>query len=266
MGARFIGREQELGVLRAALAETFAGRGRTVLLAGEAGIGKTRLTIELAAFAQQQHAHVLLGRCHEGNGAPPFWPWTQILRGYLMHYDTDTVRTEMGAGAADIAQVMPEVGVRLALQPPAAGLDTEQARFRFFDSLTTFFLTAARRQPLVLIVDDLHWADTPSLLLLQFVAREIAGAPVLIVGAYRDLALGRAHPLSQAIGELVRTPGSQSLQLQGLSEADVAQVLAHSRLTPSATLVTAIHQRTEGNPFFLTEVVQLLEAEGDRKS
>ena len=166
----------------------------------------------------------------------------------------------MGTGAAHIAQVMPEVGVRLALQPTAAGLDAEQARFRFFDSLTTFFLTAARRQPLVLIVDDLHWADTPSLLLLQFVAREIAGAPVLIVGAYRDLALGREHPLSQAIGELVRTPGSQSLHLQGLSEADVAQVLAHSRLTPSAALVTAIHQQTEGNPFFLTEVVHLLEA------
>jgi predicted ATPase len=89
---------------------------------------------------------------------------------------------------------------------------------------------------------------------------------VLIVGAYRDLVLGRTHPLSQAIGELVRTPGSQSLHLQGLSEADVAQVLAHSRLTPSAALVTAIHQRTEGNPFFLTEVVHLLEAEGQQST
>src|SRR5262245_45684922 len=258
---QFVGRTHELAVLHEALDQSFAGHGRTVLLAGEPGIGKTRLTTELAAFAHQQHAHVWVGRCHEGDGAPPFWLWTQILRSYLSSGDTDTIRAELGAGAADIAQVMPEVGVCLALQPTAAGLDAEQARFRFFDSLTTFFLTAARRQPLVLILDDLHWADTPSLLLLQFVAREIASAPVLIVGAYRELALDRAHPLAHALGELVRTPGSQSLQLPGLSETDVAQVLAHSRLTPSAALVTALHQRTEGNPFFLTAVVQLLEAE-----
>src|SRR5215813_2082485 len=263
---QFVGRTHELAVLHEALEQSFAGHGRTVLLSGEPGIGKTRLTTELAAFAQQQHAHVWVGRCHEGDGAPPYWPWTQILRSYLTGWDTDTVRAELGAGAADIAQVMPEVGMRLALQPTAAGLDAEQARFRFFDSLTTFFLTAARRQPLVLIVDDLHWADTPSLLLLQFVAREIASAPVLMVGTYRDLALGRAHPLSQALGELVRTPDSQSLHLQGLSEADVAQVLAHSRLTRSAALVTALHQRTEGNPFFLTEVVQLLAVEGPQST
>src|SRR5215510_4679086 len=263
---QFVGRTHELAVLHEALEQSFAGHGRTVLLSGEPGIGKTRLTTELAAFAQQQHAHVWVGRCHEGDGAPPYWPWTQILRSYLSSGDTDTIRADLGAGAADIAQVMPEVGVRLALQPTIAGLETEQARFRFFDSLTTFFLTAARRQPLVLIVDDLHWADTPSLLLLQFVAREIAGVPVLIVGAYRELALGRTHPLTHALGELVRTPDSQSLHLQGLSEADVAQVLAHSRLTPSAALVTALHQRTEGNPFFLTAVVQLLEAEGPQST
>src|SRR5215470_11951850 len=95
---QFVGRIHELAVLHDALEQSCAGHGRTVLLSGEPGIGKTRLTTELAAFAHQQHAHVLVGHCHEGDGAPPFWPWTQILRSYLTIYDTDTVRAELGAG------------------------------------------------------------------------------------------------------------------------------------------------------------------------
>ena len=259
--APFIGRARELGIVQAAVQEALAGRGRTVLLSGEPGIGKTRLATELGAYADRQRAQVLLGRCHEGEGAPPFWPWIQIVRGYVAGCEADTLCAEMGAGAADIAQVMPEVRERLPQLPTTAGLDSEQARFRFFDSLTTFLKTAARRQPLVLIFDDLHWADTPSLLLLQFVAREIADAPVLIVGTYRDLALGREHPLSQTIGDLVRTPGSQSVHLQGLSKADVSQFLTGIGLRPSAALVAAVHRGTEGNPFFLTEVVHLLETD-----
>ena len=166
----------------------------------------------------------------------------------------------MGAGAADIAQVMPEVRKRFPQLPTTAGVESEQARFRFFDSLTTFLTTAARRQPLVLIFDDLHWADTPSLRLLQFVAREIAATPLLVIGTYRDLVLGRDHPLPQTVGEIVRTPGSQSEHLQGLSAADVAQFLTDPGLQPSEALVTAVYRETEGNPFFLTEVVHLLEA------
>jgi tetratricopeptide (TPR) repeat protein len=261
IGTHFIGRKPELDVLRTALAEMLAGRGRTVLLSGEPGIGKTRLATELAADAERQSAQVLLGRCYEGEGAPPFWPWVQIVRAYISTCDTETLRAEMGAGAADIAQAIPEVHDHLPALPASSGLDSEQARFRLFDSVTTFLQTAARRQPLVLILDDLHWADTPSLRLLQFVAREIAAVPLLIVGTYRDLRLGRDHPLSQAIGELVRTPGSQSLSLPGLSVADVAQFLAHTHLQPSEALVGAIHQQTEGNPFFLTELVQLMERE-----
>src|SRR5215470_7755155 len=93
---QFVGRARELAVLHEALEQSVAGHGRTVLLAGEPGIGKTRLTAELAAFAHQQHAHVLVGRCHEGEGTPPFWPWVQMIRSYVATCDTATLQAELG--------------------------------------------------------------------------------------------------------------------------------------------------------------------------
>jgi predicted ATPase len=257
----FIGREPELVALHAALAEATAGHGRIVLLAGEPGVGKTRLAQELAAYARQRGALVLVGRCYEGEGAPPFWPWVQMIRTYVMDCDPVRLRQEMGLGAADIAQVVPEVRERLPDLTAAPGVESEQARFRLFDSVTRFFQAAARRQVQVLIVDDLHWADIPSLLLLQFVAREVREARVLVLGTYRDLGLPRGHALLQALGEIVRVPGSQTLSLRGLSEPEVARFLECRGLHPFEPLVTAVYQATEGNLFFITEVVRLLAQE-----
>jgi tetratricopeptide (TPR) repeat protein len=259
----FIGREPELATLHTALADATAGHGRIVLLAGEPGVGKTRLAQELAAYARQHGALVLVGRCYEGEGAPPFWPWVQMLRTYVMDCDPGRLRQEMGLGAADIAQVVPEVREQLPDLTAVPGVESEQARFRLFDSVTLFFQAAARRQVQVLIVDDLHWADIPSLLLLQFVAREVGEARVLVLGTYRDLGLPRGHALLQALGEIVRVPGSQTLALRGLSEPEVARFLERRGFQPFAPLVTAVYQATEGNPFFLTEVVRLLADEQD---
>ncbi|HEV8524524.1 MAG TPA: AAA family ATPase, partial [Terriglobales bacterium] len=184
----FVGRERETALLRAGLDDACSGRGRVLLVTGEPGIGKTRIINELAMHARQHGVQVLPGRCYEGEGAPPFWPWVQIVRAYMIDCDLATLRTEMGPGAADIALVFPEVRERLADLPTPSGLGSEQARFRSFDGFTTFLKHAAQRQPLMLILDDLHWADTPSLLLLQFVVREIGSSRLLIVGSYRDLA------------------------------------------------------------------------------
>ena len=260
-GDTFVGRERELAALQAALADAAAGHGRIVLLAGEPGVGKTRLAQELAAYARQRGALVLVGRCYEGEGAPPFWPWVQMIRTYVMDCDPVLLRQEMGLGAADIAQVVPEVREQLPDLTAAPGVESEQARFRLFDSVTMFFQAAARRQVQVLIVDDLHWADIPSLLLLQFVAREVREARVLVLGTYRDLGLPRGHALLQALGEIVRVPGSQTLSLRGLSEPEVARFLECSGLQPFEPLVTAVYHATEGNPFFMTEVVRLLAQE-----
>ena len=261
----FVGREQEIATLRANLEDACAGHGRLVLLVGEAGIGKTRTAHELAAYALTQGARVFTGRCYEGEGAPPFWPWVQIVRTYLYDCDLDALHANMGTGAADIAQVIPEVRERLHKLPTPLPLESEHIRFRFFDSYTTFLKNVARTQPLVLILDDLHWADVSSLLLLQFLVRELGDAPLLVVGTYRDVTLELRHPLRQTLGELVRAQRSQTIELRGLTEREVASFIHNTiGLSPNVNLITAVHQQTEGNPFFLTEVVRLLASEGQQ--
>src|SRR5581483_9405278 len=161
----FVGREQEVGRLREALEEAFEGRGRLMMLVGEPGIGKTRTAQELGTYARVRGARVLVGRSYEGEGAPAYWPWVQMARGYINDRGAEEAAAEMGAGAADIAQVMSEIRDLIpGLGEPPDTTDPEQARFRFFDSITTFLKNIAQRDPLVLVLDDLHWADTPSLL------------------------------------------------------------------------------------------------------
>jgi tetratricopeptide (TPR) repeat protein len=259
----FVGREREMAALHANLEDAFVGCGRLVLLIGEPGIGKTRTAHELTAHARMRGARVFTGRCYEGEGAPPFWPWVQVVRSYLHDCDLDTLRADLGTGAVDIAEVLSEVRTRLPALPTSPTLTSEHTRFRFFDSFTTFLKNVARRQTLVLILDDLHWADASSLLLLQFLVRELDDAPLLIIGMCRDVELELHHPLRQTLGELARESGSQTIQLRGLTEREVASFIQNTTgLSPEETLITAVHQQTEGNPFFLTEVVRLLASEG----
>ena len=259
----FVGRQREMAALHMALDEARAGYGRLLLLAGEPGIGKTRTVHELAAYATQREVQVLQGHCYEGEGAPPFWPWVQIIRAYITSCAPETLQTEMGAGAADIAQVMAEVRLQFPDLPTPPPLEPAEERFRFFDSLTTCLKNAAHRRPLVLLFDDLHWADKPSLLLLQFLARELREARLLVVGTYRDGVLDRQHPLTSILGDLVRLPGYQRLFLQGLSQSEVAHFIERTTgVPPTEVVVTSLHRQTEGNPFFLTEMVRLLVMEG----
>ena len=170
----------------------------------------------------------------------------------------------MGAGAADIAEIVSDVKERLPGLKPAPQLEPEQARFRLFDSITTFLKTASQRQPLVLVLDDLHWADQPSLMLLQFVARELGGARLLIIGTYRDMELSRQHPLAETLGELTRERLFQRVLLRGLTQEDVGRFIELAAgVTPPSALVTSVYTQTEGNPLFVTEVVRLLVQEGE---
>jgi tetratricopeptide (TPR) repeat protein len=257
----FVGREHEVGELRVALADACAGRGWLFMLEGEPGIGKTRMADELASEARAQGARVLWGRCWEGEGAPAFWPWMQLIRAYARDRDPSGLRVDMGGGAADIAQVVPEIGERLPGLPAPQQLEPEQARFRLFDSVCSFLRTAATHQPLLLILDDLHWADTPSLLLLQFLAREVRAARLLVIGTYRDAGLTPDHPLSEVLGQLARD--SRRIALRGLTAEDIVRFMADvGGQPPQQGLVTAVHALTDGNPFFVSEVVQLLKSEG----
>ena len=263
-GGVFVGRQREMGDLKAALEEALSGRGRMVTLVGEPGIGKTRTALELATYAALRGAQTLWGRCYEDVGAPPYWPWVQTIRSYVREREPEKLRSEMGSGAADIAEIVSDVRERLPdLKSPPPVDDPEQARFRLFDSIAAFLKNASQAQPLVLILDDLHWADKPSLMLLEFIARELEGARLLLVGTYRDVELSRRHPLAQTLGELTRERLFQRVLLRGLSQDDVAQFIElTSGSTPQVGLVTAVYTQTEGNPFFVTEVVRLLVQEG----
>ncbi|MCH8282795.1 MAG: AAA family ATPase, partial [Chloroflexi bacterium] len=263
-GGVFVGRQQEMGDLKAALENALSGRGRLVMLVGEPGIGKSRTAQELATYAGLRQAQVLWGRCYEGEGAPPYWPWVQAIRSYVREVDPEQLRSEMGAGAADIGQVVSDVRDRLpGLQAPPQ-LEPEQARFRLFDSITAFLKSVSRRKPLVLVLDDLHWADQPSLMLLEFVAKELSNARLMIIGTYRDMELSRQHPLSRSLGELTRERLFQRVVLKGLDREDVGRFIElASGVTPPTGLVEAVHRQTEGNPLFVTEIVRLLVQEGE---
>ncbi|MGZ5418964.1 MAG: protein kinase domain-containing protein [Solirubrobacterales bacterium] len=262
-GGIFVGREPELEQLRGELDEAMGGRGRVVMLVGEPGVGKTRTVEELATYAQVRGAPVHWGRCRDEEGAPAYWPWVQAIRSYVRDADPVALAWHAGAGAADIAQLVPELGERLGGVPEAPELEGEEARFRLFDSVITFLTAAARDRPMMIVLDDLHWADEPSLLLLKFAARELAGSGLFIVGTYRDVELGRHHPLARVLAELGEAEGARRVTLRGLDAPAVSRYMEMaSGIEPPAELARKVHEQTEGNPFFVSEVVRLLVSEG----
>jgi tetratricopeptide (TPR) repeat protein len=258
----FVGRGQELDQLSAAFEEALGGRGRLILLSGEPGIGKSRLVDEFASRARESGV-LLWGRCWEAGGAPPYWPWVQLLRTYLRARDAESVRADLGTGAIDVAQMLPEIRELFPDLPSPLTVDPDSARFQLFDSATSFLLNASRREPLVLVLEDLHAADTPSLLLLQFLADQIGDARLLALATYRDVEITPEHPLTSAVADLSREPTTRRIHLLGLTKDDVIRFVAAVAGTPAPPqLVTALHRETSGNPLFLGEAVRLLAAEG----
>jgi DNA-binding SARP family transcriptional activator/tetratricopeptide (TPR) repeat protein len=258
-GGAFVGRESELAELMAALADARAGRGRLVLVGGEPGIGKSRLAEELAARAEELGARVLSGRCWEAGGAPAFWPWVQALRGYIRAREPEALRPELGPGGPDLAQLLPELHELLPELPEPPTLAPDGARFRLFDATATLLRNAACVRPLVVVLDDLHAADTPSLLLLEFIADELDGTHVLILGAYRHTDVRGDHQLTSTLAELARKQAARRIMLAGLAEGAVARYIELSTgVVAPGSLVAALHRGTDGNPLFLAELARLL--------
>jgi DNA-binding SARP family transcriptional activator len=260
----FVGRDGELAELVGGLDAALAGSGRLVLIAGEPGIGKSRLAEALMEEARSRGAGVLAGRSWEAGGAPAYWPWIQALRAHLRDTEPDALRAQLGAGAGDLAQLLPELREQFGPLPEPPGLEGEGARFRLFEAVRSFLRGAADARPLVIVLDDLHAADEPSLLLLRFVARELEGSRLLLVAAYRDVDPTLREPLTTALAELVREPHTTQIALTGLTAADVAEyVELATGIEPAPGLVDAIHAETEGNALFMSETVRLLAAEGE---
>ena len=258
-GSVFVGRQHELGALDSALQHALAGHGRVAMLAGEPGIGKTRTAQELADRAARRGFRVLWGRCFEEPGAPAYWPWLQIVREYVRGLDDRTLREVVTREAAPIVELEPEIERRLpGLNPPPLISDAAQARFRLFDALTRFWIEAAQRAPLLLVLDNLHWADVPSLRLIEFVTAEIAHSRVLLLGTYRDMEVAREHPLNNCLSELARQQGYQRLVLKGLSSEETQVFLAAAGAPLSEHLLSTVYAQTDGNPLFLVEITRYL--------
>jgi hypothetical protein len=263
----FVGRDDELGLGMAVLDEVLSGSGRLLLLAGEPGIGKSRLASELAAQAAERGFQVVWGRCWEAGGAPAYWPWVQALRALIPKVDPVELRARLGLRAGDIAQLLPEIRELLGELPASTSLTPEAARFRLFDSVATFLNATAAANRLMVVLDDLQAADTPSLLLLRFVAAALGDDQVFILGTYRDSEWGPEPSLSPALMDVAREPAVRRLSLRGLAEADVPGFFTSATgLTPPESLVRAVHHQTAGNPLFLQEVGRLLAEAGPLES
>ncbi len=250
----FVGRGEELARTGASLEAALAGAPRVVLLLGEPGIGKTRLAQEVAATASTRGAEVLWSRAHEG--APAFWPWLQLLRAHAEHVDLDSLRRDLGRGAADVAALAPDL---LPLDGPshAAALEPQEARFRLFESIAGLLRAAARRAPLVLVLDDLHWADEASVLLLEFVLAEVTDAPLLVLATLRDTE-GASPARDRLLASAARAGHSELVPLGGLDRAELDE-LARITLDEEAApdLLDALQSRSAGNPFFAREILAL---------
>jgi class 3 adenylate cyclase/DNA-binding CsgD family transcriptional regulator/tetratricopeptide (TPR) repeat protein len=257
--ALFVGRGAEMAQLTNALDNAWQGRGQVVLLSGSGGMGKTRLAQELAHKAEAKGMQVLWGRCLEEPGAPPYWPWRQLIRGHVRAGGGVEAAQALGWGLADIAGLVPELAAQLGAPPPEAEADdTAQTRFRLFDAVVGFWRLAAERAPLLLIFEDLHWADATSLRLLAFLAAELEDSRLMVAATYRDTELSRQHPLFETLAELARSPVFRRLELTGLSSEEAEQLMtAASGGAASASFMSAVHARTEGHPLFLEETLRL---------
>ena len=253
--ASFVGREPELRVLGERLERALAGTGGLVLVAGEAGIGKTRMLGEFALTARERGALTLWGSSFEGDWHPPYGPWLEVLEDAVRSLDADRLRQALGRGAPVLARLLPELGPALGDLPEVASLSPEEERFRLFDAVAQFLVAVARRSPVVLVLDDLHWTDRDSLQLLAYCGRFVGRGGLLLAGAYRDAPLDLGHPLVDTLAVLCRQAGYEHLGLGGLSRGEVADYLARTtRQPPPEALARAIHAETGGNPFYVREL------------
>ncbi|MFM9863570.1 MAG: ATP-binding protein [Micropepsaceae bacterium] len=257
---RFIGRDRELAALNSALTQALGGRGDLVLLAGEPGVGKTRLAEEIAEAATQKGALVLTGRCYEAAAAIPYTPITEMLGQATRVLEADRLRALLGGDAGPVATICPELRKRFDVVADQA---LQQDRSDLANGVRDFFERCARAQPLVLLFDDMHWADEATLDLFRHIVDRAGESPMLVIGTYRNVDVDMGPAFANCLVEVGRRGWGDRLVLRKLSEADSATLIGSMVGQDFPTgLAASIYQATDGNPFFLEEVVKHLAEEG----
>ena len=259
----FIGRAKERAALLKRLDDVGRGRGSLILLGGEAGVGKTRLSEFLLEEARKRGYMSVVGHAYEVEGTPPFAPFLEQLEYTARVVPPGTFREALGDAAPEIARIMPTLRQHFLDIEPAIELPPDQIRHYLFHQYRDFLERAARIAPLVSLFDDLHWADEGSLLLLEHLARNIHDMPVLTVATYRDSELDATRPLAASFERLLNQHSLYRISLKPLPKAEVAELLeALGGSSPPGAFVDAIVRGTEGNPFFIHEVFLHLQEEG----
>jgi DNA-binding CsgD family transcriptional regulator/tetratricopeptide (TPR) repeat protein len=258
-----IGRAGPLAVLAEHLTYAAAGHVSAVMVSGPPGVGKTRLVDEFLSSEQVQRASVLRGGASLAEGMPPYLPFLQALGDYISAASIDVLAKQVGAHGPTLATLLPELVQRLGAQEPDVRVPPEQQRFRLYEAVTTFVVAIAASQPLVLFFDDLHWADVATLDLLVHVAGRSRGAALLIVGAYREGEAADNAALERAIAELNRRRLLVSVPVEALT-ADETGALAANLLGGgiSSQAAEVVHSQSEGNPFFVEELLRALVEDG----
>jgi tetratricopeptide (TPR) repeat protein len=259
----FVGRVSELNRVAWKLEQARSGQGGMALFAGEPGIGKTRTLEEFAETARGSGAHVLWGRCYEGETPRPYGPFAEVIAEHAARAAADSLRADLGVGAGPLARVVPALRERVPDIPEPVALQPDEERVRLFDAVAQFLIALSARAPLVVVLDDLHWADGDSIGLLRHVGRIAARERLLLLGTYRDVEVGPTHPLADALGVLPRETTYDHVALGGLESAEVAELLeAVADEKVADALVSALTAETSGNPFFIREVLLHLVEEG----
>jgi len=258
----FVGRTAERERLARLWRLAEAGERQLAFVAGEPGIGKSRLACEFACEVYAAGAVVLWGRCFE-EALAPYQPFVQALRHYVATCDPDELRGRVSVQSAPLARLLPELALRVPDTDVSTDVEAETERYRLFEAITVLLTQIAAEAPLLLVLDDLQWADQGTLLLLRALVLDARPASVLVLGTYRDSEVSRSHPLAQLYADVLRDRAVERIELGGLSDDEAARLVESLLGWALPTDVAyGLRGETEGNPFFLEEVVRHLEELG----
>ncbi|MEX2247272.1 MAG: AAA family ATPase [Dehalococcoidia bacterium] len=258
----FVGRTAELAALQRKFETAQGAEGSVVMLVGEPGIGKSRIATELCDHARSRGATTLWGRCYDGDWAAPFSPFVEALTQYVNAEPSD-LASDFGSCLSVLARLVPAIREQIPGLPEPGPLEPEGERHRLLEAVGEFLSTLSTKGSVVLVLDDLHWADRGTLAVLRHVATAATSERLLIVGTYRDVEVEKGHPLAALLADLHRLPQFERLQLRGLTAQSVGELLSivGEHDAPQA-LVEAISSETSGNPFFIREVLLHLVEDG----